>query len=438
MTGVELESFDGWLNALRDFGAAPRVAVAVSGGADSMALCLLADGWARRRGGRAVGLTVDHGLRADSAVEARTVDAWLAGRDIEHHILPWRGEKPATGIQQAAREARYSLLSAWCRKNGIDDLLVAHHRRDQAETFLLRLMRASGPDGLAGMSARTEWGGVRILRPLLDIDPNALRAFLEAAGQPWIDDPSNADPRYARVRVRGLLPALTWAGLDETRIAAMAGAFGQRRVAAETAAAQLAAVCCRVNPAGFATMDASLWRQADVDSARRVLAAVLVHVGGRRYGPRGDRLRAVVAALRRNDPPVSVTLGGCRIIVGSSAMTVCREYRRLPESAWLAEGRVVHWDDRFALSVEDAPQPVRVEPLGREGWSRVVAVDPKLRQTAIPYPARLTLPMLVDDEGPLAVPFLDFRRRPDIGFAMARFAPKRPLIASGFCLANGE
>ena len=153
--------------ALGPFEARPDLAVAVSGGADSLALCLFADRWVRARGGRLVALTVDHGLRPGSRQECATLARWLGGRGIEHDILTWKGAKPAAGIQAAAREARYSLLHEACRERGILHLLLAHHAADQAETVLLRAGAGSGFDGLAAMPAVSGLEAPRRLRPLL-------------------------------------------------------------------------------------------------------------------------------------------------------------------------------------------------------------------------------------------------------------------------------
>jgi tRNA(Ile)-lysidine synthase len=141
------------LESIGGFEARPVLAVAVSGGPDSLALVLLAEKWARQRGGQAWALTVDHGLRPESAAEARRVAFWLAARSIAHQILVWTGDKPASGIQEAARDARYRLLAEWCRTHGCLHLVAAHHREDQVETHLIRRRAGSGPDGLAGMSA---------------------------------------------------------------------------------------------------------------------------------------------------------------------------------------------------------------------------------------------------------------------------------------------
>ncbi|MEZ5823746.1 MAG: tRNA lysidine(34) synthetase TilS [Geminicoccaceae bacterium] len=195
--------------AFAPFEDVPLLAVAVSGGSDSMALALLADGWCRRRGGRLVSLVVDHGLRPESADEATTVVRLLQESGIEARVLRWEGEKPRTAIQERAREARLELLVQACRHEGALHLLLGHHRQDQEETVAMRLERGSGPLGLAGMSACREMDDVRLLRPLLGFDKAELREWLEARGIRWIEDPSNRDPRYWRARFRAQAMSLT-------------------------------------------------------------------------------------------------------------------------------------------------------------------------------------------------------------------------------------
>jgi tRNA(Ile)-lysidine synthase len=199
---LTLEELAAALAAIGGFESRPAVAVAVSGGPDSLALMLLADRWARRHGGVAWGLTVDHGLRPESAAETRVVAGWLAARNIPHETLTWDAAKPASGIQEAAREARYRLLAEWCRRRGVLHLLTAHHREDQAETYLIRRRAGSGPDGLAAMSAARELPGCRLVRPLLAVPRARLGALLAAEGQPFLSDPSNANPAFERSRLR--------------------------------------------------------------------------------------------------------------------------------------------------------------------------------------------------------------------------------------------
>src|SRR5262249_40875505 len=146
--------------------------------------------------------TVDHRLRPESGAEVRRLTDWLSARNIRHEVLVWSGEKPKTGIQEAARIARYRLLADWCRDHGCLHLLTAHHRDDQIETHLIRRRAQRGPDGLAGMSAIRELADCRILRPLLAFPKDRLVAFLNAQGQPFIGDPSNANAAFERSRLR--------------------------------------------------------------------------------------------------------------------------------------------------------------------------------------------------------------------------------------------
>ena len=197
---------------LGPFEPAPRVAVAVSGGSDSLALSLLADRWARARGGTVFGLTVDHRLRPESGAEANKVRRWLAARAVSHRTLRWTGTRPVSRVQEEARAARYALLVGWCRQARVLHLLLGHQREDQAETVLQRLVRGSGIDGLAAMAPvrlamEPDGGGVRLLRPLLSVSRDALTASLAFWGQPWIDDPTNRDTFHTRPRLAAALSA---------------------------------------------------------------------------------------------------------------------------------------------------------------------------------------------------------------------------------------
>src|SRR6266581_3690970 len=197
-----------------DIGPLASVILAVSGGPDSTALLFLAARWrgARKKGPKLVAVTVDHGLRPGSAREAAMVKRLAAGFHVEHRIVRWRGRKPATGLQEAARAARYRLLVAAAGREGARHILTAHTRDDQAETVLFRLARGSGLAGLAGIARTSALDHMTLIRPLLDIPKAKLLATLKVAKIPFIEDPSNQDPRFARTRLRGLAPAWTRPG----------------------------------------------------------------------------------------------------------------------------------------------------------------------------------------------------------------------------------
>ena len=211
----------------RPLGDEEPLAVAVSGGADSLALLLLARD---ALGDRVRALTVDHGLRAASAGEAAQVAAICRTLGVAHRTLRWEGAKPKASVQAAAREARYRLMADWCEGQGIAWLATAHHADDQAETLLMRLARGAGLGGLAGVrAARRLAPGVTLLRPLLDARRDELASIVATAGLTPIDDPSNRDPRYDRTRARRWLAAP--GDLDAAQLAASAAHLAEAEAA---------------------------------------------------------------------------------------------------------------------------------------------------------------------------------------------------------------
>lgn len=208
---------------LKSRSAARGVVLAVSGGPDSMALMRVAA--ELRAAGplvRVTVATVDHGLRPESRAEAETVAAWSGACGFLHRLLSWAGPKPRTGLQEAAREARYRLLADLAEALGASHVLTAHTLDDQAETVLMRIARGTGIAGLGGMRQESAVGGVTLARPLLGLRKASLVAMCRAHGWPFLEDPSNADPRFARSRWRKLMPALAAEGLTPERLAALA------------------------------------------------------------------------------------------------------------------------------------------------------------------------------------------------------------------------
>ena len=205
-----------------------QLAVAVSGGPDSVALLLLAQA---AYTGRVLALTVDHGLRPAAAVEAAEVAAICAARGIEHATLSWVGAKPVANVQAEARRARYALMRDACVAAGIGVLVTAHHADDQAETLLMRLARGSGA-GLAGIRVQRSLGaGVTLLRPLLGMRRSALAAIVADAGIVPVVDPANDDPHYDRTHARRLLTMTGW--IDGAQLAASAAHLAETEVALE-------------------------------------------------------------------------------------------------------------------------------------------------------------------------------------------------------------
>jgi tRNA(Ile)-lysidine synthase len=401
---------------------APFIAVGVSGGPDSLALMLLADRWARQRGGRAWGLTVDHRLRSESVAEARTVGGWLAARGIPHEILTWTDEKPAAGIQEAARNARYRLLTAWCRANGCLHLLTAHHREDQAETYLIRRGAGSGVDGLAAMSAVRQLPGCRLVRPLLTISRARLTALLTAEAQPFVRDPSNFNPVYERARLRQQAsPADMANAAEEARIR------GHRRIEREQTLQRLIGSAVGVHPAGFAVIDPAILGDAPVELREPLLERVARCIGGAPYPLRRDRLARLRIALE-TEPGRARTLGGCGFVPWRSHILVIRELAAAAPAFRLDPGGAVCWDRRFA--VLPWPQISDGLTLGHLGPRRVP--DLPRYETGLPRLVHAVLPAFWDPGGLVSVPHLGYRRAGAETLPTIVFRPANPLTPAVF------
>lgn len=273
----------------------PRsIAVAVSGGPDSMALLHLAQAALPRTKFHA--LTLDHGLRKESACEAERIGAWIADWPrVTHHILKWKGDKPESGIMEAARDARYDILCRWCARNGISQLWVAHHAGDQAETFLFRLAHGSGVDGLGGMAAISPYrdSGIELIRPLLDRTKDEIVAYCTRAKIPFVTDPTNSNMKYARARLRHALPLLEAEGLSEKRLARTAARLRHAREALDYYADRIVKRHATIAPAK-ATIAIKALGAAPVDMRVRVIRRVIDQMGAGAYGPRLDRLEDLV------------------------------------------------------------------------------------------------------------------------------------------------
>ena len=410
--------FAGLMAGLGPFEPSPRLAVAVSGGADSLALALLANDWARARGGSVLGLVVDHGLRAASAEEAALAVARLGARGIAARLLTLADLPHGTGLAERARAARYRALEAACADAGILHLLLGHHAADQAETVIMRELAGSGPDGLAGMAALVETPSLRLLRPLLHVPPVWLRDCLRAAGQDWTEDPSNADPAAQRARLRALRRDRDGTGPATGALIDGAAAHAAARAAQEARIADVLAARARIYAEGFAVLSPGALPAA-------ALAALLRTIAGAGFPPPPAGVAELAAA------PRPATLGGVRLLAAGRlgpGWLVVREAAAMAPSVAARPNAV--WDGRF-----------RVRPgagLPTDAWLGAVGADaPAMRAySVLPAAVLAALPALRRAGVLVAVPHLCYPSASacdpqPLVFAPARAAAPAPFVAAG-------
>jgi tRNA(Ile)-lysidine synthase len=304
--------------------------VAVSGGPDSVALLHLIARW-RPPGLPLTIATVDHGLRAEAGEEAALVARLSKALGLPHHILPWTGAKPAHGLQEAAREARYALLTGLARTCGASHLVTAHTLDDQAETVLMRLSRGSGLAGLAGMRPVMERNGLLHVRPLLTWPKSVLVALCRQEGWPFVEDPSNRDERYARARWRRLMPALAAEGLTAERLAGLSERIRRAEDALDSKARETFSRA-RLDGGGALRLNARPLVEEPFEIALRAFALALAERAGDPLRLRLERLETCLEALR-------------------DAASAGRPLRRT------LAGRLVSLDRRGEITV--APEPAR-------------------------------------------------------------------------------
>ena len=302
--------------------------LAVSGGPDSTALMVLAARWRKSLKNKPalLAVTIDHGLRKEAKGEAAAVGRLARKLGISHRTLRWSGVKPKTGLQQAARNARYRLLAEAARKARAAHILTAHTRDDQAETVLIRLSRGSGITGLTAMARISNLPGdgagqMKLVRPLLDIPKSRLIATLKAAKISFADDPSNRDPRFTRARLRALMPELAREGLDAGRFSLLARRIKRADVAIEAVV--------DVAEAGLAisanTFDAAGFRELPGEVALRLTGRAVARVGDE--GPvELAKLEALMSALdaaqSSADPKFRRSLAGALVTLAGRQIRV--------------------------------------------------------------------------------------------------------------------
>jgi len=371
ITDAELKTLFACLDGVAHAG------LAVSGGADSVALMELARRWRAHAGAdvaRLSVLCVDHGLREGSEREAEWVAARADALGLAAAVLRWEPGDKQSRIQADARQARYDLMAGYAHENALDALVTAHHLDDQAETVLMRLGRGSGLDGLTAIPEKGYWAGLPVIRPFLDMPKARLVATLKARGLEWLEDPSNEDSRFERVRVRHAMDRLEALGIGAVALARSAKRLRRARTALDQLTSRFLRDSSQLDAAGFCRIDAPALREAPEEIALRAMGRVISAVGGRAAMPRLSKLEGLLEALKaRDDAPL--TLGGCRVSPGRDNILVLREPGRTGlGDITLKPGECRLWDNRYRVSLaRNSATPVQVRALGMRGYGELRA-----------------------------------------------------------------
>ena len=330
-----------------------KICVGVSGGSDSLALVLMAHQELFSLGYKVIALTVNHGLRETSQKEAEYVASIMQQFGIEHHILYWQGSKPITGIEEAARNARYGLIEDWCREQGIKVLMTAHHLYDQVETFFMRLERGSGLDGLCGMRDVFKRGNILVVRPLLYISPKVMKDYLLKKNIKWIEDESNFCTELLRVRIRQFLPEFEQkTGIDVVKIAKAMRCLQSSQNYIEKEVEKVLKNIFRTYEQKAFWCNYAEFLRLDKEIKFRVLGKIFKAISGADYIPQADKIFSLIEKIQTTSFKAS-TLGYCYIC---------------------------YFDNKLWIS----PEKVYNESYSQKAWRDYISKNVKLKNKKLP------------------------------------------------------
>ena len=389
------------------------LALAVSGGPDSMALAFLAKNWCAASGLQApIAFIIDHALRPESGAEAETVKTRLETLGLQAKILRWQHEPIVSRLHHEARRARYRLLLDACHSHGATTLLFGHQREDQAETVLMRLAKGTGIDGLAGMPAEIFMGNVRVLRPLLAVAKEKLVATCADAGLSYVTDPSNVLERFARGRLRRVMPLLHDEGLTVERLNDFAERAGEARQALDHFTGEFLKTHAGIDAFGCIAIDRDALLQQPRAIALRVLSLSLQSIHAEDYAPAHASLSLLLDFLKAEKIGAYRTLNGCMIGTRKNRVTMFREYAAITDTCLIRPGETVLWDGRWQVTLSpdfgapDFPAgSYEIRTLGYPPQKKLDAWAPGLRRKVQQGRVRSTLPAIWAQGEIIAVPF---------------------------------
>jgi tRNA(Ile)-lysidine synthase len=407
-----LSQFTQNLLELYPFKQSAKFAIAVSGGADSLALLLLAKEWAHLKGHQLIALTVDHQLRKESADEALYVANLCKDLSIEHCILDWRHNGVSANIQEQAREARYLLLTNYCNKNDIINLLTAHHADDRLENFFIRLSRGSGLIGLSEHNISFH-NNVQILRPIFNFTKEDCYRILKLQNINHVEDPSNNSDKYLRSEIREKLPNFLElknidAKLFKDRILSSIDNLSRASKTIEQAFLNCLTHSTTIFPEGYVRINLENFEKYMEEERLLCLSHLLTLISGTNFTPRYYSVKNLYLGLLKENKN-KATLHGCVISKTKNELLIYKELGKKKSQPTLLKKDTI-WDNRFLCKLnKNFPQDLYIDYASEADLKILKMMDiPSKSTLKLPKPVIFTLPLIKSIEKPLAIPHINY------------------------------
>jgi tRNA(Ile)-lysidine synthase len=386
------------------------IIVGVSGGSDSLALTLLLNNWCKTRNNRLIAVTIDHGLRKESQQESLYVAKLLEDLDIKHHILTWQGTKPSSNIMAHARNARYELLTNFCKTYQARYLFIAHNKEDVAETFMINLRRGSGLDGLAALKKYTQKNEVTIIRPLLNISRFTLREYLEGQKITWIDDPSNENEKFERIKIRKLL------GEDDLLIDRINLAGSHLRLVKNFVDKKIFESLLDVTKCyEFGVVQLDLQKFLDLGEYEiiTILAKILQLVSGSYQKPRYQNLLSLIPRIKMENFKAA-TLMNCKIMLHKKNFLLIYREDKNTQKIDIQQQSQMLWDKRVNINLPKSflGKDYHIETMSARGWQTLDKSKITIDKVLINMPKSVfySFPVIKHLERIVYIPYLDYEQ----------------------------
>ncbi len=399
----------------------PHLAVAVSGGCDSLFLAVLTQKWVSTKGGKVTALIVDHGLRKNSVNECKKTRRILKKRKIPSYCFKWKQSKiTKKAVQEKAREFRYNVFEDWCFKKNIVHLLVAHHFEDQKETFLMRLNDNSNVYGLACMPKILFKKKIRILRPLLDLKKKEIIEYLTEKKINWVEDPTNLSSKYLRNRLRKILPKLEKKGLTDNKLKKILKRAQKERKKIENKSTAWLIKNVEIDSFGYASINFNSLKLLNKYDFTFIFSRILNIISGSIYTPKSQYVYNFYKKINSHKTANNANLGGCHILFLKKRLYVCREiFKKNRKQNINFQFNKIIWDNRFEIEYKKninfflkkkLGKSIFIEQLQINGWNEILLKNEKLKKKfSIPNKIILSLPAIKNKKNDvLYVPHLNY------------------------------